>query len=58
MRQEAQRLIDQGHLLAADLELVVDQASRRYGLLAADANQLPLANRKVLASRPAPFGYR
>src|ERR1700736_1273773 len=35
MRQEAQRLIDQGHLLAADLELVVDQASRRYGLLAA-----------------------
>ena len=35
MRQEAQRLIDQGYLLAADLELVVDQASRRYGLLAA-----------------------
>jgi hypothetical protein len=34
VRQEAQRLIDEGYLLAEDLELVVSQASRRYGLLA------------------------
>jgi hypothetical protein len=35
VRQEARRLIDEGYLLAEDLEIVVDQASRRYGLLAA-----------------------
>jgi Alpha/beta hydrolase domain len=34
VRQEAQRLIDEGYLLAEDLELVVGQASRRYDLLA------------------------
>ena len=34
VRQEAQRLIGEGYLLAEDLELVVDQTSRRYGLLA------------------------
>jgi Alpha/beta hydrolase domain len=34
VRQEAQRLIDEGYLLAEDLELVVDKESRRYGLLA------------------------
>jgi hypothetical protein len=34
VRQEAQRLIDEGHLLAEDLELVIRQASRRYELLA------------------------
>jgi len=34
VRQEAQRLVDEGYLLAEDLELVLDQASRRYGLLA------------------------
>ncbi len=34
VRQAAQRLIDEGHLLAEDLEHVVGQASRRYGLLA------------------------
>jgi hypothetical protein len=34
VRQEAQRLIDEGYLLAEDLELVVGQASRRYELLA------------------------
>jgi hypothetical protein len=34
VRQEAQRLMDEGYLLAEDLELVVGQASRRYGLLA------------------------
>jgi hypothetical protein len=35
VRQAAHRLIDEGHLLAEDLELVVGQASRRYELLAA-----------------------
>jgi hypothetical protein len=35
VRQEAQRLVDEGYLLAEDLELVVGQASRRYELLAA-----------------------
>jgi Alpha/beta hydrolase domain len=35
VRQEAQRLIDEGYLLAEDLDLVVGQASRRYVLLAA-----------------------
>ena len=35
VRREAQRLVDQGYLLAEDLELVVDHASRRYQLLAA-----------------------
>ena len=34
VRQAAQRLIDEGYLLAEDLELVVGQASRRYELLA------------------------
>jgi hypothetical protein len=33
VRQAAQRLIDEGYLLAEDLELVVGQASRRYELL-------------------------
>jgi NACalpha-BTF3-like transcription factor len=35
VRHEAQRLVDEGYLLAEDLELVVGQASRRYELLAA-----------------------
>ncbi len=34
MRREAERLIDEGYLLAEDLELIVGQASRRYDLLA------------------------
>jgi hypothetical protein len=34
VRQEAQRLIDEGYILAEDLETVVDQASRRYEVLA------------------------
>jgi hypothetical protein len=33
VRQEAQRLVDEGHLFAEDLELVVGQASWRYELL-------------------------
>jgi Alpha/beta hydrolase domain len=33
VRHQAQRLVDEGHLLAEDLELVVAQASRRYELL-------------------------
>ena len=33
VRLEAQRLVDQGYLLAEDVELVVDHASRRYQLL-------------------------
>jgi hypothetical protein len=33
VRQDAQRLVDEGYLLAEDLELVVGQASRRYELL-------------------------
>ena len=33
VRQEARRLVDEGYLLAEDLELVVGQASRRYELL-------------------------
>jgi hypothetical protein len=33
VRREAQRLVEDGHLLADDLELVVDQASRRYEIL-------------------------
>jgi len=32
-RREAQRLVESGHLLAEDLELVVDQASRRHEIL-------------------------
>ncbi len=35
VRQEVQRLVDEGYLLAEDVELVVGQASRRYELLAA-----------------------
>jgi hypothetical protein len=35
VRHQAQRLIDEGYLLAEDLELLVGQASRRYELLAA-----------------------
>jgi hypothetical protein len=34
VRLAARHLIDEGYLLAEDLELVVDQASRRYELLA------------------------
>jgi hypothetical protein len=33
VRREAERLVEHGHLLADDLELVVDQASRRNGIL-------------------------
>jgi hypothetical protein len=33
MSGEAQRLVESGHLLAEDLELLVDQASRRYEIL-------------------------
>ena len=33
VRWEAQRLVEDGHLLADDLEFVVDQASRRYEIL-------------------------
>jgi hypothetical protein len=35
VRQEVQRLVDEGYLLTEDTELVVGQASRRYDLLAA-----------------------
>jgi hypothetical protein len=35
VRQAALHLIDEGYLLAEDLELVIGQASRRYELLAA-----------------------
>jgi len=34
VRREARGLVDAGYLLAEDLEFVVDQASRRYDLLA------------------------
>jgi hypothetical protein len=34
VRQESQRLIDEGHLLAEDLEYLLSQAARRYELLA------------------------
>jgi hypothetical protein len=34
VRPEAQRLIDEGYLLAEDLELVIGKAARRYELLA------------------------
>jgi len=34
VRQEAQRLVEEGYLLAEDVEIVVGQASRRYELLA------------------------
>jgi hypothetical protein len=33
VRRQVQRLVEDGHLLAEDLELVVDQASRRYEIL-------------------------
>ena len=33
VRRQAQRLVEDGHLLADDLELVVEQASRRYEIL-------------------------
>ncbi len=35
VRQDSQRLIDEGHLLAEDLEYLVSQAAWRYELLAA-----------------------
>jgi Alpha/beta hydrolase domain len=35
VRQAAQRLVDEGYLVADDVELVIGQASRRYDLLAA-----------------------
>ena len=35
VRQDGQHLIDEGHLLAEDLEYLVSQSSRRYELLAA-----------------------
>ncbi len=35
VRREAQRLVNAGHLLAEDIELVVGQAARRFELLAA-----------------------
>jgi hypothetical protein len=34
VRHDTQRLVDEGYLLAEDLELVVGQASRRYDILA------------------------
>ena len=34
VRQDGQRLIDEGYLLAEDLEYLVGQAARRYELLA------------------------
>jgi hypothetical protein len=34
VRHDSQRLVDEGYLLAEDLELVVGQASRRYDILA------------------------
>ena len=35
IRREVQRLVDEGYLLAEDLELVIGQALRRYEILAA-----------------------
>jgi len=32
VRRAAHALVEEGYLLAEDLELVVDQASERYGL--------------------------
>jgi hypothetical protein len=42
-RREAQRLVESCHLLAEDLELLVDQASRRYEILLEHTRQ-PLSN--------------
>jgi hypothetical protein len=45
VRRQAQRLVEDGHLLADDLELVVDQASRRYEILIEDARApVPASN--------------
>jgi hypothetical protein len=45
VRRQAQRLVEDGHLLADDLELVVDQASRRYEiLLKAARDPVPATN--------------
>jgi hypothetical protein len=43
-RREAQRLVESGHLLAEDLELVVDQASRRYEILLEHTRESLAAN--------------
>jgi hypothetical protein len=34
VRQAAQRLVEDGYLLAEDLELVVDQAAERFDIFA------------------------
>jgi hypothetical protein len=45
VRRQAQRLVEDGHLLHDDLELVVDQASRRYEiLLEAARDPVPATN--------------
>ena len=45
VRRQAQRLVEDGHLLADDLDLVVDQASRRYEiLLEAARDPVPATN--------------
>jgi Alpha/beta hydrolase domain len=41
--REARRLIDEGYLLAEDLEFVVGQGSRRYELLAATRERVQIA---------------
>jgi hypothetical protein len=44
VRQAAQRLVDDGYLLAEDIELVVGQALRRYELLPGPARKLVAAD--------------
>jgi Alpha/beta hydrolase domain len=45
VRREAQRLVEDGHLLTEDLELVVGQASQRYEIfLGHEREPLPAGN--------------
>ena len=47
VRREARGLVDAGYLLAEDLEFVIDQASRRYDLLAPAQERVAAALAKV-----------
>jgi hypothetical protein len=55
VQQEVQRLIDEGYLLAKDLELVVGQASRRYGLLAVAREPAAVGEYRAPPLTPMPF---
>jgi hypothetical protein len=54
VRRQARRLVEHGHLLANDLELVIDQTSRRYETLLEHVRDPVPANRgAVIQALPA-----